>query len=95
MEKVNTALCKQMIVDYLRDNPGHVFEQFCDENATIHEFEAPALDPSNWKRMNKEKHWRNHDITIRGFDCSPYDDQLRAYVHEEDNRVTFVEVVGE
>lgn len=89
--KITTEICKQAIVDYLKQNPGLVSKEFGEDyNA---DFEADAILEKNWKRFEKQK--GDLGTIVRGFDCQPYDDQLRAYVTERDGTITHVEVVGE
>lgn len=91
---IKTADCKQAIVDYLKKNPGHVAKQFgpSDDGKTDTEFEAPALDAANWMHMPEDD-----DISKgeRGFDCEPYDDQLRAYTKDDGTKIVAVVVQGE
>ena len=86
LKPVTSTDCKRAITDYLKQN----FTSFSHRMAT--EWSppaptAPALVEKNWKRRSKEK---NGNVTIRMFDCVPYDDQLRAYV--ADNGTTIVEI---
>ena len=83
-EKITTVACKKRIVEWIKNHPGHVSTQF---EADIDE--RPARMVKNWKRISKE---RDGDLTIRGFDCAPYDDQLRAYVTSDDAAGWFVDV---
>jgi hypothetical protein len=95
--KITTEICKQAIVDYLKQNPGIVFREFggggINGPSDMDSFEADALVEKNWKRFEKQK--GDLGTIVRGFDCQPYDDQLRAYVTERDGTITHVEVVGE
>jgi len=89
--KITTEICKQAIVEYLKQHPGLVSHEFGEDyNA---DFEADAILEKNWKRFEKKK--GDLGTIVRGFDCQPYDDQLRAYVTERDGIITHVEVVGE
>lgn len=60
---------------------------------------GPAMLAKNWKRFEKCRGgWSgNGREWQRGFDCTPYDDQLRAYVttNEMDTEVISIEVLGE
>ena len=60
---------------------------------------GPAMLVENWKRFEKRRGgWSgNGREWQRGFDCTPYDDQLRAYVttNETDTEVIGIEVLGE
>lgn len=95
--KITTEFCKQFIVDYLKQNPGVVFREFggggINGPSDMGSFEADALEVKNWKRFEKRK--GDLSTVVRGFDCQPYDDQLRAYVTERDGTIIGVEVVGE
>jgi hypothetical protein len=90
--KLATKDCVTAIVDYVNQNPGHVYRQFVGEPRTVEEFERAARKVSNWKRMSKEK---MGDIIVREFNCRPYDDQLRAIVEERDGKIVSVVVQGE
>lgn len=90
--KLATKDCVAAIVEYVNQNPGHVYKQFVDEPGTVEEFEAPARKASNWKRETKEK---IGDTIVREFDCRPYDAQLRAIVEERDGKIVSVVVQGE
>lgn len=54
-----------------------------------------TTNPKNWKRKDKSKCWDNPNATQRCFDCAPFDDQLRAYVTEENGQITEVYIAGE
>jgi hypothetical protein len=86
--KVTTALCKNAIVKMISSNPEIVESQFDDNESA-----EPAKLVKNWKRMYKEK---NKDGTfLRVFDCTPYDDQLRAYVVDDGVSIISVNIEGE
>jgi hypothetical protein len=80
----------------------------CDQSGnqipanTIADVIKQAGNVKNWKRIEKEKahgpfswgdppgaKWR------RGFDCRPFDDQLRAYVWDDGNQIIKVQIMGE
>lgn len=97
--KINTEICKQVIVEIVNANPGCISHQFLDENDQPPAdplFEGPASLTKNWKRMSKNKS-DNSDEWERIFDCGPYDDQLRAYVYTNrtDTIITHIMIVGE
>ena len=100
MSKITSADCKRAIVEWVREHPGHVSDQFVledglgeDEDGVVIPFtEEHAMVEGNWKRMSKETY---RGQTVRGFDCLPYDAQLRAYVTEDGTRITNVTVTGE
>jgi hypothetical protein len=87
-EKLTSAKCKETIVAEVRRNPNHIIDQFEDEIVDV----TPALNVKNWKRFEKET---VDNIVTRGFDCYPYDDQLRAYVTSEDDIIISVVIQGE
>jgi len=43
--------------------------------------------------MSKEMN--DWGFTERGFDCTPYGDQLRAYTLDDGNKILSVDIVGE
>jgi len=54
-----------------------------------------CCNPRNWKRHSKGKAWDNPNAIERCFDCAPFDDQLRAYVTEQNGQITDVFIAGE
>lgn len=89
--KITTQHCKEAIVKFILDNPGYVSDQFDPP-----ESEEPAKLVSNWKRYNKIIEYRKGKaITVRSFDCKPYDDQLRATVYADEDQILDVYVQGE
>ena len=101
--KVTTADCKRAIVEWVKQHPGHVRDQFVypeghpyydpDEDGDGESFsEEAATIERNWKRMSKERYGSE---TVRGFDCDPYEAQLRAYVTDDGTRITSITVQGE
>jgi hypothetical protein len=98
---VTTVDCKKAITDWVKSHPGHVSRQFDPP-----ESEADAQLERNWKRMwkrrcDKRDIWANSELNLkagmweRGFDCRPYDDQLRAYTYDDGERIVCVVVQGE
>lgn len=91
--KIDTAQCKEAIVKFIQDNPGHVARQFVPE-----EDEGPSQKVSNWKRMSKRSvppHESREYLGskyVREFDCVPYDDQLRARVYDDGSKILHVVV---
>lgn len=63
------------------------------EITNLDELNAVALKRTNWKRF--EKYHNQDGSVVRGFNCAPFDDQLRGYVTEKNNEIISVEVVGE
>lgn len=91
--------CKKAIVNWIKSHPGHVSKQFDPP-----EQEISAQDEKNWKRMYRRK--CTHVDTMvnpilklgmweRAFDCKPYDDQLRAYTYDDENKIVYIVVQGE
>ena len=86
--KITTDLCKKEIVKIITSNPLIVEDLFCgDESAD------PAKLVKNWKRILKET--RNDGSTLRGFNCVPYDDQLRAYIVDNGVNILSISIEGE
>jgi hypothetical protein len=48
------------------------------------DFDKKAKNPKKWKRIVKEK---RGELTLRIFDCKPFDDQLRLYVITEREKI--------
>jgi len=90
--KYSTETIKPMIVKWCKDNMWIVRGQF---SPMLPEKDAQVcLLEKNWKRMSKEK---DGETITRGFDCKPFDDQLRAYVvtDKNDSRILSIIVQGE
>lgn len=76
-------------------------------NPTIQDVLAFAGDPNQWKRREKNLVHRvgqcssdfgaktKGTINFRGFDCTPFDDQLRAYTWDDGNQILEVCIQGE
>jgi hypothetical protein len=76
-----TDYCKAAIAGWLKNHPGHVISQFSRGDDIGLSDETPALLIKNWKRMDKNKREDlGENIYEYGFDCLPFDAQLRAYV---------------
>ena len=85
---ISTAICKAEITKIVINNPSIVTDQFdAGESAD------PAKLTKNWKRIEKGR--MDNGNTERIFDCIPYDDQLRAYVVDDGEKILSVEIVGE
>lgn len=84
---IRTKDCKEAIVDHIKNNTGCVSSQFVPP-----EDEGPAKLLSNWKRFEK---YKQDGETVRGFNCTPYDDQLRAYVYDNGDKIVRIEILGE
>lgn len=107
MTKIKTEDCKQAIVEFVNNNPGHVSKQFCDIEDQV-EFEKPARKTASWKRQLKQK-VRTQTIPSvpvgsikRMYECSAteeaeelYEDMLRAYTYDDGEKILHIEVVGE
>lgn len=88
--KITTELCKQLICDIVMVNDGAVEAQFDSDFYAGH----IAIFPENWKRREKRTD-KKTKITVREFDCTPFDDQLRAYVTDDGTKITEVYISGE
>lgn len=101
MPKITSDICKQAIVDYcyFPDNYKNIKQQFVlESDKDLEEFDITykeCLKVKNWKRFSKQRIFTA--FWNRGFDCVPFDDQLRAYVitDEQDENILSVEVIGE
>lgn len=88
--------CKMAIVELCKLSRAHIESQFVPGTTgnplTDKEF-AETGRVANWKRITKEKY---SDGSIeRGFDCHPFDDQLRGYVVEKNGCIVSVRIQGE
>jgi len=107
---IRTEDCKRAIVKWVAEHAGHVAHEFDGGDDTFGpDFEAPAREEKNWKRIEKARRGdpragRGWDAptpnervvtTCRAFDCRPYEDQLRAYVWDDGATILAVEVQGE
>ena len=96
---------KGMIVKFCEDNKYTIYRQFFTEE----ELKNPAmkediesfdryfpntLDPKNWEAEYMPNEI-GEGINLWFFNCEPFDDQLRGYIHEKDGKVVHIEVVGE
>jgi hypothetical protein len=88
---IHTNDCKKAIVTWIKANPGHVARQFY-QPGDVKSFEHDATLEKNWKRETKEK---DGNLTVREFDCRPYDDQLRATVWDDGNKIVRLVISGE
>ena len=84
---ITTKDCKKAIIDWILQHPGYVPKLFVEPID-----ETPATKESNWKRFEKE---RRGKLNHRGFDCIPYDDQLRAYTIDDGTKILSVRIEGE
>lgn len=96
--KINSAMCKDAIVEYIKTHVDDIKNHFCPP---LHDEElAPALISKNWVRRAKRGD-SIHDpdefgiTVVREFDCKPFDDQFRGYVYERNNEIVGVLVEGE
>jgi len=62
------------------------------EGVTDADIVTQCCAPANWTRTGKLRRWdRSRPFVIeRCYECKPFDDQLRAYVTEEDGQITDV-----
>lgn len=86
--KITTAICKQEITKIIIKKPSIVENLFCNSESA-----DSAKLVKNWKRLYKEK--RKDGCTLRVFDCTPYDDQLRAYVVDNGANIISISIEGE
>lgn len=95
MNKITSADCKEAIVREAQANPQAIVAEFVfDSEAERAAFPIQeAFLARNWKRFQKER--RPDGSIVRGFDCLPFDDQLRAYVTERDGVIVGVKIQGE
>lgn len=91
--KYSTDILKIAIAAFCSMHLDSIQNEF-DEQLTRDQLESMCL-VKNWKRMSKSK---NKDGTIeRGFNCKPFEDQLRAYVKttNNDDKILAIIVQGE
>lgn len=103
--KLSTAVCKDEIVKAVLADPERVAAEFLPSNdprfaEQVQVVVTEAGNPKNWKRREKRKEGPPEErevVTLRTFDCEPFDDQLRAYVYSDadDKTILKVEIVGE
>ena len=88
---ITTKDCKEAIIEFVSSN-----KAYCESLFSMSFLSAPMYEIKNWKRMCKEsKKEAGKKITVRTFDCKPYDDQIRAYVTDDGINITKVEVFDE
>ena len=94
MSKLKSADIKLLITAHVLAHEKELENEFVPPESM-----GPAMIAKNWKRFEKSRgRWSgNGREWVRGFNCDPYDDQLRAYVttNEMDTEVISVEVLGE
>lgn len=96
MSNITTQICKDSIVAHLLSTPGSIQSQFTEQID-----ESLAHKPSNWKRIIKRKvdpyeaQVFPGSTHVREFDCVPFDDQLRAVVIDDGNRILHISVSDE
>ena len=100
--------CRRRLVQYVCDNAGETFDSFflgpkCQRHyrkkreeleedlPSVEEFEKEAKILDNWEFQDNDC----EDDGYVGFDCSPYDSQLRGYVYFTNLDITSIEVLGE
>lgn len=79
--------CKLAIIAYVKAHTAELANQFTPPEPMV-----DALKKANWKRWDKTTY---QGITKRSFDCTPYDDQLRAYTIDNGTTLLGVDVCGE
>lgn len=97
--KLNSEGCKKELVKFCTNNESYIRNQF-----------VPPLSDEDYKKTLKVKNWsrlskltnsclcvKEHPGVERAFDCRPFEDQLRGYVHSDitDSVVKRVVVQGE
>ncbi len=91
--KIDTALCKELIVKSILAFPGGIYTQFGPAHGVSpSELDKMASSAKTWKRITKDKTRTGNQ---RGFDCTPFDDQLRAYVDDDGKQVFCINISGE
>jgi len=101
MAKLTTAQAKQLIVEFVKNNLDYVAAQFVLEPgqtpSTKEELLQMASNVKDWKRRGKRFGFIRANTWCRDFDCTPFDDQLRAYVTTDakDEVVLSIDVCGE
>lgn len=96
--KMNSAKCKELIVEYCKNNKQLICQQF-DPPLSDEAYEE-SLKLKNWKRESKEKSLLTRVIPgvwERRFDNRYFDNDLRGYVYTDanDKTVTALIVQGE
>jgi hypothetical protein len=90
--KITSDMCKAAIVAKAAENPDYIRSLFVLQPGEQFDISS-CTKVKNWERMSKEMN--DWGFTERGFDCTPYDDQLRAYTLDDGNKILSVEIVGE
>jgi hypothetical protein len=95
MIKITTELCKEFIIEFVRNNREFIANEFYPPLIPDDVLEK-AGKAKHWKRMYKSKDEEENTIE-RGFDCISFDSQLRGYVitNIEDTQVLEIYVQGE
>jgi hypothetical protein len=96
--KLNAQVCKIAIVK----KAANIFETIKSEfepRLTDQEVQKTVF-ANNWRQQYRQKDkysTTNPDGFERLFDCTPFDDQLRAYVYSDptDTHILEVEIIGE
>lgn len=81
--KITSEKAKEVICALCSEKREMIIKEFCfDTDLEKQDFcskDLPkAFSTRNWKRRNKER--RKDGYIERSFDCTPFEDQLRAYV---------------
>ncbi|MBU4501883.1 MAG: hypothetical protein KKA79_04770, partial [Nanoarchaeota archaeon] len=58
------------------------------------EYFPNTLNPQNWE-VEYQPNEISEGVNLWFFNCEPFDDQLRGYIHEKNGKVVHIEVVGE
>jgi hypothetical protein len=109
MKKITTQECKEAIVEWVKTHRGHVSTLFGGQNGYVtdnncnmisyDDFEVLPSNPKNWKRIIKRKpnniESKQGITCVREFDCLPFDDQLRAIITSDEQRIISVIIEGQ
>lgn len=92
--KYTTESLRDVIALWCQGHTEHVRAQFVPDDESQEEAVRASGLPKNWRRRSKE---RVAAGILRGFNCYPLDDQLRAYVTTtpDDSTILSIEVIGE
>lgn len=87
--KITSEACKLLITEWCRNNSDYISNQFIPP-----ENPSESFLEKNWKRIYKTKIKEGIE---RGFDCKPYNDQLRAIIitNSKDENVISLVIQGE
>ena len=98
---VKLKQCKESIVEYIKNNPGVILDEFKEKHNSS--FEENAKDPKNWERIEKEvcdiPHKSFHKVpeaqNLQVFDCTPYSGKLKALVFDNNSDIIKIVIYGD